>query len=161
MGLFYSLLCGSTRKIGTVCDVDLSRYLGTWYEIARLSHVFEEGLDHVTATYTLKKNGGIEVINSGFRDGKQVTIKGKAEIADPSCPGNLRVSFFPLIKSSYRIISLDKDGYQFAMVTSSRKDFLWILSRTPLLEEKTAIELVSKARLLGFKVKDLVWVRQD
>lgn len=161
MGLLNILKSSSTKKIGTVCDVDIERYLGTWYEIARLDHSFEKGMDHVTATYTMKKNGRIEVLNSGTRDGKKISIKGKAEVIDNGCPGNLRVSFVPFIKSSYRIITLDKENYQYAIVTSSRRSYLWLLSRTPQIDERTATELVSKARMLGFKVKDLIWVAQD
>ncbi len=161
MGLFRALFGGRTRKIGTVCDVDIPRYMGTWYEIARLPHSFERGMEYVTARYTLKRNGVIEVRNSGIRNGKQVSITGKARAADPGCTGKLSVKFFPFMKSSYRIIALDKEHYDYALVTSSRKSYLWILCRKPVMDENTLIEAVSRARILGFDVKKLIWVRQQ
>lgn len=159
MGIFSGFFAGSTRRIGTVCDVDLARYQGVWYEIARLPHSFERGMEEVTARYTLKPKGIIEVVNSGIRNGKRVSITGKAGIIDPGCTGNLWVKFFPLMKSSYRIIGVDKEHYEYALVTSKKKSFLWLLCRKPVMDEKTLIEVISKARILGFDVKKMIWVR--
>lgn len=161
MGIISRVLGKSTKKIGTVCDVDISRFQGVWYEIARLPHAFEKDMTYVTAQYTLKPNGTLLVTNSGIRNGKRVSITGKASVIDPECQGNLSVKFFPLMKSSYRIIALDKEHYDYAMVTSSTKSFLWLLSRKAVLDEQAVTELLSKARLLGFDVSKLIWVKQQ
>ncbi len=161
MSIISGLFAESTQKIGTVCDVDVSRYQGKWYEIARLPHSFEKGLDGVTAEYSLKRNGVISVLNSGIREGKRVSISGKATVIDSGCTGNLSVKFFPLLKSSYRIIALDKENYEYALVTSSRKSYLWLLCRTPVMADHKVTEMLSTARLLGFDVKKLIWVKHE
>lgn len=161
MPMIQTMLSGSTKKIGTVCDVDLTRYQGTWYEIARLPHPFEKDMEQVTAHYTLKKNGSVEVVNTGVRNGKTQTIKGKAAVVDPGCSGKLSVQFFPFLKSTYRIIALDKVNYDYALVTSSRKSYLWLLARTPVLDDGITAELVSTAKKMGFNVKKLIWVKHS
>lgn len=149
--------------LSLVKSVDLNQYAGRWYEVARLNHRFERGLTNVTATYAIKADGNVEVVNAGFKespDGKYSTITGKAWQPDPQIqPGYLRVSFFGWFSSPYNIVVLDKD-YQYAMVTGANRKYLWILSRTPDLEEQTYQSLVDLATTNGFPTNQLIRVIQ-
>lgn len=144
-----------------VCDVDLERYLGTWFEIARYPHRFEKGLEYVTATYEQKRNGKIRVLNKGMKKGSLKSITGTAWVEDPNCTGRLLVKFFPLFKSVYNIVKIDKDGYNYALVVGKKKNALWILSRTPSMDKKTYKELVDFAVSLGFKKRKIGKVKQN
>ena len=144
-----------------VCDVDLERYLGTWYEIARYPHRFEKGLEQVTATYEQKRNGKIRVINKGVKGGVFKSITGTAWVEDSNCTGRLWVRFFPPFKSSYNIVKLDHDDYQYAMVVGEKKKVLWILSRTPSMDKKLYKDLVDFAVSLGFKKRKIRKVLQN
>lgn len=141
-----------------VWDVNMDRYLGSWYEIARFDHSFERGLTHATARYTLNPDGTISVINSGLKNGKVKTSSGKAKLTDTV--GILRVSFFWPIYSDYRILMVDKD-YRFALVGSKSDDYLWILSRTPKMEKQDLKMVLEEARIRGYDTGDLIWVEQD
>ncbi len=155
--IFVLLGCNNVARtqsqiMKTVNNVDLNRYMGTWYEIARFPHSFEKGLVGVTANYTLKKNGKVEVLNQGHKDslnGKLKRAKGFAKVPNPDEPGRLMVYFFWPFGGEYLILDLDKN-YQYVLVGSSSKKYLWILSRTPQLDEITYNELVAKAKSLGF-----------
>ena len=160
MGILSGLLGKSTKHIPPVCSVDLTRYLGKWYEIARLPHSFEEGLEQVTAEYKLKNDGSIEVINSGYKNGKQNTAKGTAQVADKSCSGILKVSFFKFIKSEYKIIRLDEKDYSFSVVTGSTMKYFWILCRKPEISTELYSELISYAASKGFEVSKIIKVKQ-
>jgi apolipoprotein D and lipocalin family protein len=151
----------STEPIPAVRNFDLNRYLGTWYEIARLPHSFENGLDRVSAVYTLQENGKISVLNKGFNTskGEWKEANGKAYIPDTSAGALLKVSFFWIFYSDYKIIVLDTLNYSYAMVTSSSKEYLWILSRSPQLEESVYKELVRKAGEWGFDTSQLYKVK--
>lgn len=147
----------------TVNDLNINRYLGVWYEIARFPHSFEKGLVGVTATYSLKKDGKIEVLNQGYKntlDGKHSSAKGKAKVPDKNEPGKLKVSFFLWFYAAYNILELDAENYQWALVGSSSDKYLWILSRTPQINQKTYQMLVEKARLRGYDVSKLILVEQ-
>lgn len=150
----------NTADMQTVAELDLERYLGTWYEIARFPHRFERGLVNVTATYNPLPDGKIEVINRGIRDGEESIAKGKAWRPDPNEPGRLKVSFFWIFASDYKVFVLDED-YQYAMVTSSSKNYLWILARTPTLDEQVYEQLLQTARDNGFDLSQLIKVPQD
>ncbi len=152
----------STESIQVVKTFDLQRYLGRWYEIARLPHSFENGLDSVTATYTLRDEGKVEVINKGFNTakGEWKEAKGKAFIPDTSAGAFLRVSFFWIFYGDYKIIVLDTLDYSYAMVTSHSKEYLWILSRTPQLDQHVYDELIRKAGEWGFDISKLYKVPQ-
>jgi apolipoprotein D and lipocalin family protein len=152
----------STETIPAVQNFDLSRYLGMWYEIARLPHSFENGLDKVTAMYTLQEDGTIKVLNKGFQASKGgwKEANGKAYIPDTSAGALLKVSFFWIFYSEYKVIVLDTLNYAYAMVTSSSKEYLWILCRSPRLEESVYSELVRKAGEWGFKTSELYKVPQ-
>ena len=149
------------RGLPTVKEVDLEKYAGTWYEIARLPNSFERGLSSVTATYNLKNNGKIQVINRGYKDStrKWKEIKGRARQPDASYPGRLKVTFFWPFAGDYYIIELDQD-YKYALVGAPSSDFLWILAREPKLEKDTYKSLIEKARKLGFPVDQMEMVDQ-
>lgn len=137
--------------------VDLEKYLGQWYEIARFDHGFERGVEFAKAEYSLMDNGKIKVVNSGIRDGKVKASEGKAKTTDTD--GLLRVSFFGPFYSDYRILMLD-DDYRYALVGSGSPKYLWILSRTPRIPDDVKASLLLEARLRGYDVGDLIWVKQ-
>lgn len=141
----------------SVIGVDLNRYLGSWYEIARFDHGFERGMYATKANYTLNEDGTIEVVNSGYKKGKFKMSVGKAKTTDTS--GLLRVSFFGPFYSDYRVLMLDPD-YRYALVGSKSKNYLWILSRTPYLHIDDIDLLLNEAESRGYEVTDLIWVDQ-
>ena len=146
----------------TVKELDLNRYLGTWYEIARFPHSFEKNLVGVTATYGLRKDGKIEVLNQGFKntlDGEQSKAVGKAKIPDKSEPGKLKVSFFWIFYADYFVLQLDKN-YQYVMIGSSSDKYFWILSRTPQMESANYEMLMQNARKRGYNLDNLYKVPQ-
>ncbi|GGW83358.1 lipocalin family protein [Alteromonas halophila] len=153
--------CTSTPdNIKPVTNFDLNRYLGKWYEIARLDHSFERGLSQITATYSLREGGGINVVNRGYNDseGEWETAEGKAFFVDSADVGHLKVSFFGPFYASYVVMALDKQDYQYAMVTGPNRDYLWILSRTPTMQERTLNALLAQAKSAGYPVDDLIYV---
>ena len=146
----------------TVQELDLERYMGKWYEIARFDHRFERNLVGVTATYSLRDDGKITVINAGYKntlDGKFKKTKGKAKQPDPDEPGKLKVSFFLFFYADYYILELDEE-YQWALIGSSSDKYLWILSRTPQISQETLDKILSKARERGYDTNRLIWVPQ-
>lgn len=156
-------MTGAEIDTRTVKEVDLNRYMGMWYEIARMNHRFERGLVGPTAEYSLKANGKIRVINRGYKgtlNGKLKTAKGKAYIPDPAVPGKLRVSFFPFIYSDYYILELEPEHYEWVLVGSSSPRYLWILSRTPQLPEETVSRILTRARVRGYDVNALIFPAQ-
>lgn len=157
MGLFGN----KTEEIQAVCNVNLERYLGVWYEIARFPHTFEKGLNNVTATYNLKSDGKIEVINSGIKDGNKKVASAVAWIPDKNCTGKLFVSFFRPFKSLYKIIKLDEENYKYAVVTSSSMNYLWILSRESKISEKLYDDLISFTASKGFDISKILKVDQS
>lgn len=160
MGIFNSIFGKSTKDILPICDVDIKRYLGTWYEVARFPHPFEKDLEFVTATYNLLSDERIEVINSGVKKGNKKTIKGVASVPDKNCTGKLLVSFFWIIKSQYNIILLDQKDYNYAVITSGTYNYLWILSRTPEINNDLYNDLVNFVSSKGFDVTKIIKVKQ-
>ncbi len=145
---------------GTITRLDIPRYMGRWYEIARYDHRFERGMTHVFTEYTLEDNGKIRVVNHGIKNGKQKEITGKAKQPNPSeYPGRLKVSFFLWFYSDYYILELDTD-YQYAIVGSSSDKYLWILSRTPELPQSTLDELLKNIEQRGYDLSKLILVEQ-
>jgi apolipoprotein D and lipocalin family protein len=142
---------------------ELEKYLGTWYEIARLDHGFERGLEQVTAEYKIRDDGGISVINNGYSTTKQSweTAEGKAYYVDDKSTGHFKVSFFGPFYASYVIFYLDQSDYQYAFVTGYNQDYLWLLSRTPEIDETLMHEFLSQAEEYGFDVSQLILVNQD
>jgi len=142
---------------------ELERYLGKWYEIARLDHSFERGLSNVTAEYSLREDGGVRVLNRGFKDSrnKWKDAEGKAYFVDDSSTGQLKVSFFGPFYGAYNVIALDKEDYQWSLVVGPDTDYLWILSRTPELDKDIIDQLLAEASSLGFNIEDLIFVNQE
>ena len=141
-------------------EFDLQKYLGKWYEIARFDHRFERGLEGVTATYSLREDGKIRVVNVGYRnslDGKYKEAVGKAKTTET--PGKLKVSFFLFFYSDYNVMELDRN-YKWVLIGSSSDKYLWILSRSPQLDEQTKEHILSKARARGYDTSKLIWVKQ-
>jgi lipocalin len=164
--ILFSLNCTNTSSQmidkTTVKELDLNRYLGTWYEIARFPHSFEKNLVGVTATYSLREDGKIRVINQGFKttlNGELSVAEGKAKIPDPSEPGKLKVSFFWIFYADYNVLELD-ENYQYAMIGSSSPKYFWILSRTPQMESVIYEMLLEKARKRGYNLEKLQRVPQ-
>ncbi len=148
--------------ISTVKELDLERYMGTWYEIARFDHSFERGLVGVTASYELRPDGKITVINAGYKnslDGKYKEAKGKAKQPNPDEPGKLKVAFFLFFYADYFVLELD-ENYRWVIIGSSSDKYLWILSRTPQLEQESLDSILKKARERGYNTDKLIWVEQ-
>nr|WP_232461422.1 lipocalin family protein [Cellvibrio sp. PSBB006] len=150
------------ENIEPVTDFDVNRYLGTWYEIARLDHSFERGLQQVTAEYSLRDDGGIKVVNRGFDTQKQEwdEATGKAYFVGDKNIGQLKVSFFGPFYGGYNIIALD-EAYQYAMVCGPDRSYLWILARTPDLDQSIVDNLVKAAGGLGFATQELIYVDHE
>ena len=146
-----------------VKTLDLDRYLGTWYEIARYDHRFERGLVGVTANYSMRDDGKIKVINSGYKDsltGKYSEATGKAKIPDPvNEPAKLRVSFFWNFYGDYFVLELE-ENYKWAIIGSRSDKYLWILSRTPQMDNTEYEECLDKLRKRGYDVSKLIEVQQ-
>jgi apolipoprotein D and lipocalin family protein len=154
---------GAPPAFVPVKGFSLERYLGSWYEIARMPVSFEKDLSKVTATYVLRKDGKVDVINQGYKttkNNKKQVAKGKAKFAASSDIGHLRVSFFGPFYADYIVLALD-ENYSYAMVTSNSNKYLWILSRTPKLEQTILNGLLAKAKELGFDVEKLIMVEQE
>lgn len=150
------------NDLTTIPEVDLERYAGTWYEIARLPNRFENSLICVTATYTLRNDGKITVINKGYKSEKKSwsKIKGKAWVPNSEYPGRLKVRFFWPFKGDYYIIELNKE-YSLALVGTPDRNLLWILSKDPNLSEAAYSEMVKIAKEKGFQTDRLIKVKQD
>lgn len=139
---------------------DLARYLGTWYEVARFDHSFERGLSDVTAEYLLRDDGKIDVINSGWKEGRYKVADGKARQPDPKGdPAHLEVSFFLFFYSDYNILMMD-ENCQVALVGSGSPKYLWILSRSPQISDSVAEDLLREAARRGYDTSQLIWVDQ-
>ena len=146
----------------TVKELDLNRYLGTWYEIARFPHSFEKNLVGVTATYSLRDDGKIKVLNQGYKntlEGERSEAVGKAKIPNKQEQGKLKVSFFWIFYADYFVLELD-ENYQYVMIGSSSDKYFWILCRTPKMDDLTYNMLLEKARKRGYNLDKLVKVPQ-
>ncbi|HEX5636053.1 MAG TPA: lipocalin family protein [Gammaproteobacteria bacterium] len=151
---------GLPENVKPVEQFNADRYLGKWYEIARLDHSFERGLSKVSATYSLRDDGGIRVINRGYDEKKQQwkEAEGKAYFVNGADRAYLKVSFFGPFYGSYIVADLDHVHYQYALVSGPDKSYLWILSRTPQMNQETQKRLVEKAATLGFDTGKLIFV---
>ncbi|MFS8151299.1 lipocalin family protein [Vreelandella titanicae] len=144
-----------------ITDFELDRYLGQWFEIARLDHSFERGLDCVTATYSLRDDGGVRVINRGYNLEEQEwdEAEGRAYFIDDESVGRLKVSFFGPFYGGYNVLELDEE-YQWALVAGPNRDYLWILSRTEEMDSATEDRLRQRAAELDFATEELIDVIQ-
>ena len=153
-------LCGLTfakekkAVLKTVDSVEIERCMGTWYEIARITHWFEKGLQGVGATYTLLPNGNIEMINSGFKgslQGKYKSATGKAWITDKNSNAKLKASFFWPFRSQYWILDIGKK-YEYAVIGNPNMKYLWVLSRTPTMDEELYKKVLKRAGEQGYDI---------
>ncbi|MDJ0778729.1 MAG: lipocalin family protein [Gammaproteobacteria bacterium] len=152
---------GIPDGVKAVDDFELEQYLGTWYEVARLDHRFERGLSNVTANYSLRDDGGVAVVNRGYRGdtGEWDEANGKAYFVDAPNVGRLKVSFFGPFYGGYNVVAVDPARY--SLVVGPDRSYLWILSRTPSLEDAVLTELVARAERLGFATDELIYVEHD
>ena len=162
-GLASSLSGCSTAPpegLTSVTPFEVNRYLGKWFEIARLDHSFERGLTDVSATYSLKPDGSLEVINRGFNTKKDEwkSATGRALFTGSQNQGSLKVSFFGPFYGGYHVLALDQTGYQWALVSGPDRDYLWILARTKVLAPAVRDQLVAEAKKMGFSTDKLIWV---
>jgi apolipoprotein D and lipocalin family protein len=153
---------GVPAGVEPVDNFQLERYLGRWYEIARLDHSFERGLDRVTAEYVMRDDGGIKVINSGrsIKTGEMQQAQGRAYFVDSPDDGHLKVSFFGPFYGSYVIFELDTQDYQYAFVAGNSTDYLWLLARTPQVSQQLIDQFIATASQLGFDSDNLILVDQ-
>ena len=141
-------------------SLDMDRYAGLWYEIARFDHPFERGLVGVTTEYIIKSNGNIEVIGCGFQDslnGEKREIVGKVHIPDKDKPGILKVTFFLIFSADYYILEVE-DDYSAALIGSSEIDHLWIVSRSPQISKKKLNDLLKRAKKRGYDTQALIFI---
>ena len=138
-----------------VAHVDLNKYLGKWYEIAHLPFKFEDGCSDITATYGLTSSGGVSVLNECRKDGKLKVAKGRAKVVDRDSGAKLRVTFFWPFFGDYWIISLGAE-YDYSVVGTPNRKYLWILCRTPQMDGELYARLIEFARLKGFPTENLV-----
>ena len=151
---------GQPQGVTAVSNFELQRYLGKWYEIARLDHSFERGLTKVTAEYLLREDGGVRVINRGYDTAKNQwrEAEGKAYFVSGETTGHLKVSFFGPFYGSYIVFELDQENYQYALISGPDKSYLWLLARTPDLKPDKVQQLINKAKALGFATETLIFV---
>ena len=151
----YATNGSSTPPLAVVPEVDLARYAGRWYEIASFPQRFQKGCTDSRAEYRLRPDGEVEVLNSCLRNGKVDTAKGKAWVADSATNAKLKVSFFWPFRGDYWVIDLGKD-YDYAVVSAPSMKYLWILSRTPQMEELRYQEIVGRLKDKGFDSAKLI-----
>ncbi len=160
LALFLAGCVGIPEHVRPVDDFELGKYLGRWYEIARLDHSFERGLTRVTAEYSMRDDGGVRVLNRGYseKDGVWKEAEGKAYFVERTDQGYLKVSFWGPFYGSYVVFELDREGYQYALVCGPNRSYLWLLARTPQIEQALKDSLIAKAAASGFETSKLVFV---
>ena len=154
---------GIPEGLVAIDGFEINRYLGTWYEVARLDHRFERGLENISANYSLRADGGVNVLNKGWdtQANEYRQALGKAYFVEQTNKGMLEVSFFGPFYGAYNIIELDKKDYSYAMITGPDRSFFWILSRTKQLPESTMQALLEKAKAFGYDTNHLIFVKQN
>ena len=142
-----------------VVNFDKSKYLGTWYEVARLDFYFEKNLVNTTANYSLNEDGSIKVVNRGYEPYKKIWKEsvGKAKFVGKENVGMLKVSFFGPFYGGYNVVALDSN-YQYALVAGEKLSYLWILSRKKTIPENVKKEYLQIAEDIGYKTRDLIWL---
>lgn len=145
-----------------VTPFNKERYLGKWYEIARLDFKYERDLDNTTAEYSLNGDGTIKVVNQGYNTikGEWTQVTGKAKFAGDENTAMLKVSFFGPFYSGYNVIAID-DEYKYALVAGESLKFLWILSRGTSIPEEIKDKYLKIAGKVGYQTNDLIWVKHD
>jgi len=147
--------------IKPVQGFELPRYLGTWYEIARLDHSFERGMEQVRAEYSMREDGGVRVVNRGYLSEEKIwkQAEGRAYFVDQPSDGFLKVSFFGPFYASYVVFELDQDRYQYAFVTGPDRSYLWLLSRKPSVSPDLIAHFIQQAKTFGFDTDQLIMVK--
>ncbi|WP_459425155.1 lipocalin family protein [Marinobacter sp.] len=154
---------GLPEGIEPVSGFESDRYLGTWYEIARLDHSFERGLSNVRAEYSRNDDGSIKVINRGYNaeEGQWEEADGRAVFVEDKNTGHLKVSFFGPFYASYVVFELDKEEYSYAYVTGYNRDYLWFLSRAPEVSKEAIDAFKKRVAAEGFDLDELIIVEQE
>ncbi len=154
---------GMPKTVQPVNNFELDRYLGTWYEIARLDHSFERGLTRIQAEYRLRDDGGVRVLNKGYSVEKQAwqEAEGKAYFVESPDQGYLKVSFFGPFYGSYVVFGLDQENYQYAFVSGPDTSYLWLLARTPQVAPEVLDAFKQAARERGFDTEELIYVAHE
>ena len=163
--IFFVFLAGCTvipEKIKPVNNFELAKYMGQWYEIARLDHRFERGLEQVSAIYSIGDNGMVKVANRGWSidDKEWSNAVGKGRFAGAADIGHLKVSFFAFFFGDYIIFALDQPGYQYAWVTGG-ENTLWFLSRTPTVSDDLKQSFINTVTDYGYNADELIFVKQS
>lgn len=163
IAIFITGCLGIPENVTPVEDFDINKYLGKWYEIARLDHSFERGLNNVSAEYYLRDDGGIDVLNKGYSIEKKEwnSASGRAYFVEEKDKGYLKVSFFRPFYGSYIIFGLDKENYLYSFVCGPDKSYLWLLSRTKTVEIELIDQFVARSKNLGFDTDNLIFVEHN
>jgi apolipoprotein D and lipocalin family protein len=163
VGLGLAACTGLPEGVEPVQGFEPERYLGKWYEIARLDHSFERGLTRVTAEYSRRDDGGIRVLNRGYsaEEGEWEEAEGKAFFVRSDDEGYLKVSFFGPFYGAYVVFGLDQDGYQYAFVSGPDRSYLWLLARTPTVDQAVIDRFVAAAESLDYPTDELIFVDQS
>lgn len=163
LAMLLTACTGIPDGLTAVDGFEIKRYLGQWYEIARLDHRFERGLESISATYTLRADGGVDVLNQGWASatGEWKKAEGKAYFVGEPDKGQLKVSFFGPFYGGYNIIALDKKDYSYALVAGPDRSYLWLLSRHKQLPKATLDRLVNQAKAWGFATDKLIYAKQE
>lgn len=163
LSAFILASCGSSSKhTSGVNDFEVEKYMGTWYEIARMDFKFEKDLNNVSAQYNLDDKGNVIVTNSGYHTVKEQWEKavGKAKFRGNNNIGELKVSFFGPFYSDYNVSAIDED-YRYALVTGKNQDYIWILSRSKSIPDDIKGDYLEKAKTMGYNTDLLIWVQHD
>lgn len=160
VSLFLTGCLGMPEKVTPVENFELNRYLGKWYEIARLDHPFERGLERVTAEYSMREDGGVSVVNRGYsiKDEEWKAAEGKAYFVGDESKGYLKVSFFGPFYGSYVVFEIDEENYSYAFVSGPDTSYLWLLARTPEIPQEIIEKFRQRAEALGFDTANLIFV---
>ena len=150
------------NHIKVVTPFDIKKFDGTWYEIARFDFKHEKDLSNVTANYTLKENGGVQVLNKGYNyvKNKWEEAKGKAKFTTSNKDGSLQVSFFGPFYAGYHVVMMEPD-YETALIFGDTTDNIWILSRTKTISEATKQKYLTHAKKAGYDLNRMVWTKHD
>lgn len=153
---------GMPDAVKPVSGFELNNYLGKWYEVARLDHSFERGLTQVTAEYKMRSDGGVSVLNRGYSeaDDEWKEAEGKAYFVDSNIDAYLKVSFFGPFYGSYVVFELDRENYSYAFVSGPDTDYLWLLSRTAVVEPEVMDKFIQMSAERGFDTSKLIFVAQ-
>lgn len=149
------------KPLDVIAHLDIPRYMGTWYEIAKYPNRFQRKCDGATATYTLEAGNTVRVLNRCVRpDGTSTSISGRAWVVDPITNAKLRVRFFWPFSGKYWVIDIGRD-YEFAVVSEPRRKYLWILARTPSLDQAALNSIFQRLEANGFEPRALQWSKHS